>query len=96
MGADQYAKPNQRYNGKIIKSDTDYSLQQTKDGIVYHRLGNLEVGKSYTLSHDNKTYLFQQDYEIRNKNKDHSDQSQERWFSLFGFLILLATANHCK
>lgn len=78
MGADQYAKPNQRYNGKIIKSDTDYSLQQTKDGIVYHRLGNLEVGKSYTLSHDNKTYLFQQDYEIRNKNKDHSDQSQER------------------
>lgn len=89
MGADQYAKPNQRYNGKIIKSDTDYSLQQTKDGIVYHRLGNLEVGKSYTLSHDNKTYLFQQDYEIRNKNKDHSDQSQERWFSLFGFLILL-------
>ena len=85
MGADQYAKPNQRYNGKIIKSDTDYSLQQTKDGIVYHRLGNLEVGKSYTLSHDNKTYLFQQDYEIRNKNKDHSDQSQERWFSLFGF-----------
>lgn len=85
MGADQYAKPNQRYNGKIIKSDTDYSLQQTKDGIVYHRLGNLEVGKSYTLSHDNKTYLFQQDYEIRNKNKDQSDQSQERWFSLFGF-----------
>ncbi len=78
MGADQYAKPNQRYNGKIIKSDTDYSLQQTKDGIVYHRLGNLEVGKSYTLSHDNKTYLFQQDYEIRNKNKDRSDQSQER------------------
>lgn len=64
-GADKHARANQSYRGKIIQSDNNTSLQQTQDGVVLHRIGNLAVGKGYTLSHDNKTYQVQQDYEIR-------------------------------
>lgn len=46
------------------------SLQETTDGIVLHRVGNLTVGKNYTLSHDDKTYSIQQDYEIRTKSQN--------------------------
>lgn len=69
-GADKHARVGQTYRGKIIQSDDKMSLQQTKDGIVFHRVGNLTVGKSYTLSHDDKTYSIQQDYEIRTKSQD--------------------------
>lgn len=69
-GADKHARAGQTYRGKIIQSDDKMSLQQTKDGIVLHRVGNLTVGKSYTLSHDDKTYSIQQDYEIRTKSQD--------------------------
>lgn len=69
-GADKHARAGQTYKGKIIQSDDKMSLQQTKDGIVLHRVGNLTVGKGYTLSHDDKTYSIQQDYEIRTKNQD--------------------------
>ena len=69
-GADKHARAGQTYKGKIIQSDDKMSLQQTKDGIVLHRVGNLTVGKGYTLSHDDKTYSIQQDYEIRTKNQE--------------------------
>lgn len=69
-GADKHARAGQTYKGKIIQSDDKMSLQQTKDGIVLHRVGNLTVGKGYTLSHDDKTYSIHQDYEIRTKNQD--------------------------
>ena len=69
-GADKHAIAGQTYKGKIIQSDGKMSLQQTQDGIVLHRVGNLTVGKGYTLSHNNKTYSIQQDYEIRTKNQD--------------------------
>lgn len=69
-GADKHARAGQTYRGKIIQSDGKMSLQQTQDGIVLHRVGNLTVGKGYTLSHNDKTYSIQQDYEIRTKNQD--------------------------
>lgn len=69
-GADKHAIAGQTYKGKIIQSDGKMSLQQTKDGIVLHRVGNLTVGKGYTLSHNDKTYSIHQDYEIRTKNQD--------------------------
>lgn len=69
-GADKHAIAGQTYKGKIIQSDGKMSLQQTQDGIVLHRVGNLTVGKGYTLSHNDKTYSIQQDYEIRTKNQD--------------------------
>ncbi|OBX48336.1 hypothetical protein A9Z65_03650 [Moraxella nonliquefaciens] len=69
-GADKHAIAGQTYKGKIIQSDGKMSLQQTQDGIVLHRVGNLTVGKGYTLSHDDKTYSIQQDYKIRTKNQD--------------------------
>ena len=68
-GADKHARVGQTYRGKIIQSDDKMSLQETTDGIVLHRVGNLTVGKNYTLSHDDKTYSVQQDYEIRIKRK---------------------------
>ena len=71
MGADEYAKPNQRYSGVIIQSDDKGTLQKTSSGIIYHSTkSHLEVGKSYTLSHDEKTYTIQQDYEIRIKSQE--------------------------
>ncbi len=69
-GADKHARAGQTYRGKIIQSDDKMSLQQTQDGIVLHRVGNLTVGKGYTISHDDKTYSVQQDYEIRTKSQD--------------------------
>lgn len=69
-GADKHARVGQTYRGKIIQSDDKMSLQETMDGIVLHRVGNLTVGKNYTLSHDDKTYSVQQDYEIRIKNQE--------------------------
>lgn len=77
MGADEYAKPNQRYSGVIIQSDDKGTLQKTSSGIIYHSTKNLEVGKRYTLSHDEKTYTIQQDYEIRIKSKNQ-EQEQEQ------------------
>ena len=64
------------------------SLQQTKDGIVLHRVGNLTVGKGYTLSHDDKTYSIHQDYEIRTKNQDKQQDKGKgfgEWFFLLSF-----------
>lgn len=69
-GADKHAIAGQTYKGKIIQSDGKMSLQQAQDGIVLHRVGNLTVGKGYTLSHNDKTYSIQQDYEIRTKSQD--------------------------
>ncbi len=68
-GADKYARAGQIYRGKIIQSDNKTSLQQTDNGIIFHRIGGLEVGKSYTLSlsNDKKSYSIQQDYEIRTR-----------------------------
>lgn len=69
-GADKHARAGTTYRGKIIQSDDKMSLQQTQDGVVLHRIGNLTVGKGYTLSHDDKNYSVQQDYEIRTKSQD--------------------------
>ncbi|HEH9789924.1 TPA: hypothetical protein SIC91_002407 [Pasteurella multocida] len=68
-GADKHARVGQTYRGKIIQSDDKMSLQETTDGIVFHRIGELEVGKGYTLSlsADKKSYSIQQDYEIRTR-----------------------------
>ncbi|HEH9658681.1 TPA: hypothetical protein SIC49_002255 [Pasteurella multocida] len=68
-GADKHARAGQTYRGKIIQSDDKMSLQETTDGIVFHRIGELEVGKGYTLSlsADKKSYSIQQDYEIRTR-----------------------------
>lgn len=76
-GADKHARAGQIYRGKIIQSDDKMSLQQTQDGIVLHRVGSLTVGKGYTISHDDKTYSIQQDYEIRTKNQDR-EQDQDK------------------
>lgn len=69
-GADKHARAGQTYRGKIIQSDDKGTLQETSSGIIYHSIKNLEVGKSYTLSHDEKTYTIQQDYEIRTKSQE--------------------------
>lgn len=69
-GADKHARARQIYRGVIIRSDNKTSLQQTQDGIILHSIGNLIVGNSYMLSHDDKTYSIQQGYEIKTKNQD--------------------------
>lgn len=76
-GADKHARAGQTYRGKIIQSDDKMSLQQTQDGIVFHRIGNLTVGKGYTLNHDDKNYSVRQDYEIRTKNQNRQ-QDQDK------------------
>lgn len=76
-GADKHARAGQTYRGKIIQSDDKMSLQQTQDGIVFHRIGNLTVGKGYTLNHDDKNYSVRQDYEIRTKNQNR-EQDQDK------------------
>lgn len=91
MGADEYAKPNQRYSGVIIQSDDKGTLQKTSSGIIYHSTkSHLEVGKSYTLSHDEKTYTIQQDYEIRTKSQDRQQDKGKGfgdWFFLLPFQL---------
>ena len=89
-GADKHARAGQIYRGKIIQSDDKMSLQQTQDGIVLHRVGSLTVGKGYTISHDDKTYSIQQDYEIRTKNQDREqdqDKGKGLWFFLLSFQL---------
>lgn len=74
MGADDYAKPNGRYSGKIIQSNNQGILQQTQNGIIYHRLTNLDAGKSYTIEYnqDASEVSYREDYDqsywIKNKN----------------------------
>ena len=73
-GADKHARAGIGYSGKIIQSDDRGTLQLTSEGVIYHSLANaLEVGKSYTLSHDDKTYKIQQNQEIRIKKIQKSD-----------------------
>lgn len=89
-GADKHARAGQTYRGKIIQSDDKMSLQQTQDGVILHRVGNLTIGKGYTISHDDKTYSIQQDYEIRTKNQDREqdqDKGKGLWFFLLSFQL---------
>lgn len=69
LGADTYAKANQTYHGKIIQVTSEGALQQTANGVVYHRLTNLQVGKGYSLSHDDKTYQVRPDLEYLTKSQ---------------------------
>ncbi len=81
-GADKHAKSGISYSGKIIQSDDKISLQETKDGIVLHRIGGLEVGKGYTLNldQDGKIYSIQQDHEIRTRTQQqkHDELDQDK------------------
>lgn len=93
-GADKHARAGQTYKGKIIQSDGKMSLQQTQDGIVLHRVGNLTVGKGYTLSHNDKTYSIQQDYEIRTKTNNKTKVRALE--SDFSFVFSIKKQDHDK
>ncbi len=72
-GADIHTRAGETYHGKIIHSDSKITLQETKDGIVLHGIGGLQVGKGYTIfNEDGKNYTVQKDYEIRVNRKEYS------------------------
>lgn len=85
-GADLYAIERKPYYGKIIKSDDKMSLQKTENGIVYHHVGGLEVGKNYTLTSYGYQYGVTKDYEQQAEQQrleqarlaEQQQQQQER------------------
>uniref|UniRef100_UPI0018661F0B hypothetical protein n=1 Tax=Psychrobacter sp. PG1 TaxID=2742618 RepID=UPI0018661F0B len=79
-GADLHAQQGKTYRGKILRSDENGILQQTRDGIVYHpAMSDIEQGKSYNLENNGNTYNVQPQYEIRKPNKSlDQDRGMDR------------------
>lgn len=70
-GADFHAQQSKTYRGKILRSDENGIVQQTRDGTVYHpALSSVEQGKSYNLENNGSSYNVQQEYEIRKPDKN--------------------------
>lgn len=79
-GADFHAQQGKTYRGKILRSDENGIVQQTKDGAVYHpAMSGIEQGKSYNLENNGNSYSLQQEYEVKKPNKSlDQDRSIER------------------
>ena len=69
-GADFHAQQGKTYSGKILRSDENGIVQQTRDGTVYHpAMSGIEQGKSYNLENNGDSYKVQQQYEVRKPDK---------------------------
>ena len=79
-GADFHAQQGKTYSGKILRSDENGIVQQTRDGNVYHpAMSGIEQGKSYNLENNGSSYNVQQEYEVRKPNKSlDQDRGIER------------------
>lgn len=79
-GADFHAQQGKTYSGKILRSDENGIVQQTRDGTVYHpALSSVEQGKSYNLENNGSSYNVQQEYDVRKPNKSvDQDRGVER------------------
>lgn len=69
-GADFHAQQGQTYSGKILRSDENGIVQQTRNGTIYHpAMSGIEQGKSYNLENNGDSYNVQQEYEFRKTGK---------------------------
>ncbi len=74
------AKINNSYFGKVLQSGIQGTVQNTKDGLVYHpQIKDLNTGKEYTLTYTENQVKIQENIEIiRNheKSKDNDSKMQ--------------------
>lgn len=79
-GADFHAQQGKTYSGKILRSNENGIVQQTKEGTVYHpAMSGIEQGKSYHLENNGNSYSVQQEYEVRKSSKSlDQDRSIDR------------------
>lgn len=69
-GADFHAQQGKTYSGKILRSDENGIVQQTRNGTVYHpAMDGIEQGKSYSLTNEGNSYAVQQQHEYKTPEK---------------------------
>ena len=66
------AKANQTYYGKVLQSGAQGTVQNTKDGLVYHpQIQDLKTGKEYTLTYTENQVKILENIEISRKLENH-------------------------
>ena len=66
------AKANQTYYGKVLQSGAQGTVQNTKDGLVYHpQIQDLKTGKEYTLTYTENQVKILENIEINRKSENH-------------------------
>lgn len=73
------AKTNNSYYGKVLQSGTQGTVQNTKDGLVYHpQIKDLKTGKEYTLTYTGNQVKILENIEINRKNGKSQDNEIKR------------------
>ena len=82
------AKANQTYYGKVLQSGAQGTVQNTKDGLVYHpQIQDLKTGKEYTLTYTENQVKILENIEINRKSENHrtmrsKDSSKTLYFAI--------------
>ena len=73
------AKANQTYYGKVLQSGAQGTVQNTKDGLVYHpQIQDLKPGKEYTLTYTENQVKILENIEISRKLGKSQDNEIKR------------------
>ena len=73
------AKANQTYYGKVLQSGAQGTVQNTKDGLVYHpQIQDLKTGKEYTLTYTENQVKILENIEISRKLGKSQDNEIKR------------------
>ena len=73
------AKANQTYYGKVLQSGAQGTVQNTKDGLVYHpQIQDLKTGKEYTLTYTENQVKILENIEISRKSGKSQDNEIKR------------------
>jgi hypothetical protein len=73
------AKANQTYYGKVLQSGAQGTVQNTKDGLVYHpQIQDLKTGKEYTLTYTENQIKILENIEINRKSGKSQDNEIKR------------------
>ena len=73
------AKTNNSYYGKVLQSGTQGTVQNTKDGLVYHsQIKDLKPGADYTLTYSGNQVKIAENMEINRKSGKSLDNDIKR------------------
>ena len=73
------AEAHKAYTGKILRTDSNGTIQQTQNGLVYHpQIKDLKTGKEYTLTYTENQVKILENIEISRKSGKSQDNEIKR------------------
>jgi hypothetical protein len=73
------AEAHKAYTGKILRTDSNGTIQQTQNGLVYHpQIKDLKTGKEYTLTYTENQVKILENIEINRKIGKSQDNEIKR------------------